>query len=217
MARDYVKKRQTRQQSQAPRRFLIAIASFLCGYLVATVFDFSSLTSWVNKQVQAYKGKDVPLPQQVVAKKQELPKPKFEFYTLLAKDGNSPANRPAPVTPIKMISAQPVPVQTVTNSSSNQQIAPVTESKPVSVKNNINKESYQVQIASFNKRPDAEHLKASLVMQGFDVNITQTSQNNISWFRVVIGPFPSRGEAEKAQINVARSERMKGMIRKVDV
>ncbi|MFC3908521.1 SPOR domain-containing protein [Legionella dresdenensis] len=219
-----MRKRQTRERSNAPKQFLLVVASFLCGYLVASVFDFASLTSWVNKQVQEHSGKQTPQ-QPVVAKKPELPKPKFEFYTLLAKDSKTPvsAYRPAPqaqhqepakVVPPSSAAAIARAPQSAVVTTQQPQKAAVAESKPVPVP--AAKESYMVQVAAFNKRQDAEHLKASLVMQGFDVSIGQISQRNTNWFRVVIGPFHSRADAEKAQITVARSERMKGMIRKMD-
>ena len=79
------------------------------------------------------------------------------------------------------------------------------------------KEAFLIQIAAFNKRQDAEHLKALLVLRGFDVTVSPFIKENINWYRVIVGPLPSRAEAEKAQIAVAKSERMKGMIRKINV
>lgn len=224
MAKDYVRRRESRKRSNAPRQFLLVLASFLGGYLTATVFDFTSLTAWINKQVLAHQNPQQP-EIKPVAKKPEPPKPKFEFYTLLAKDSSVPTvNRPLPATVAK---ANPSTVEPMTNPSaasvSTTNPHPldigVVESKPVTASANPaahGKESYLLQIASFNKRPDAEHLKASLTLHGFDVIISPTAHGNVTWYRVIVGPFNSRSDAEKAQITVAKSERMKGMIRKMD-
>lgn len=225
MAKSYARNRQARPQRHSSGRFVVALASFLCGYLAATVFDIASLTTWVNKNVFNHNNKSTAPATQVVAQQKPLPKPKFEFYTLLSKDNSPPvlANRPVAVAPA------PAPAQVAANApqssvamqtaaqqatqavvvSESRPLAPITKLHPV-------KGSYQIQIASFNRRPDAEHLKASLLMRGFDVSVVPVTQRNMTWFRVIIGPFVSRGEAEKAQSVVARSERMQGMIRKVE-
>lgn len=224
MAKDYIRSRQTRQKSSAPKQFFMVLASFLCGYLTATVFDFTSLTTWVNKNVLNQTKTEPAV--KIVAKQQDLPKPKFEFYTLLSKDNSAPitVNRGAIPPSAKIgvpVTEQPSNSQTastVTQLASQQaasQVATVTESRPVTVAAPANRESYLIQIASFPKRQDAEHVKATLVLKGFDVNIATTMQNKITWYRVIIGPFNSRQDAEKTQLAVARSEHMKGMIRKM--
>lgn len=220
MAKDYSRRRQTRQRSNAPRQFFMVIAAFLCGYLTATVFDFASVMSWLNKNV-LNQNKTAPA-EKIAVKPAELPKPKFEFYTLLSKDNSAPVaiNRSNPAA----LSKNTAPTGTLNSQSTTQlasqraamQAVKVVESKPVSVASNaLAKESYSIQIASFNKRADAEHVKALLVLKGFDVNIVAVPQQKITWYRVIIGPFTSRLDAEKAQIAVAKSERMHGMIRRM--
>ncbi|WP_131781078.1 SPOR domain-containing protein [Legionella gresilensis] len=247
MAKDYVK-RPVRQRRNVPKQLVTLLASFLCGYLTATVFDFTSLSAWVNQHV--LKHKELPAEKIKVAK-QQIVKPKFEFYTLLAKDNTPPAptvNRMA----VASARNQPIP-QLVPNSAmqgaalqgagNTQQAQPqeiIGQRSPINSTTQLpnqhvrqavvsvdnkgsllaarhSREAFLIQIAAFNRRQDAEHLKAALVLRGFDVAISPILKNNVNWYRVVVGPFPSRAEAEKAQIAVARSERMKGMIRKIDV
>ncbi|WP_051131967.1 hypothetical protein [Legionella tunisiensis] len=50
MAKDYGR-RPSRQRSRAPKQVFWVLASFVVGYLAATVFDFTSLTTWINTQV----------------------------------------------------------------------------------------------------------------------------------------------------------------------
>ena len=246
-------------------------ASFLCGYLVANVFDLPSTIAWVNQHWVNYQnaGQDVQLVVDNAASKKpaENPKPKFEFYTLLSKDGNPAAaaarevTLPATVTSpntetssrgVEAVSvesarlaAQAVPaLQAVSeqgveatraaleaqNTASlapaekpSNTVVPVTESRPVSatsdvaVSKQVSKETYMIQVAAVTRRQDAERLKASLTLKGYGVMIISPSETKVNWYRVVIGPFHSRSEAEKAQLNVARSEHIQGVIRKLDV
>lgn len=168
----------------------MVLTSFLSGYLAATVFDFASLSRWVtNNLLTKHAKQQIASPVAKKEKEPELPKPKFEFYTLLAKD-RVPV---APSTPAKVITTQPeTPVQAVES-----------------------KEYYYVQIASFRNRQDAEHLKAELTLKGYDVNVTSTIQQQVSWYRVSVGPFKSRIDAEKIQLALAEHERIKGMLRKL--
>lgn len=220
MAKDYSRKRQTRQRSNAPRQFFMVLIAFLCGYLTATVFDFTSFMVWLNKNVLNHN--NTPPAVKIAVKPAELPKPKFEFYTLLSKDHSVSAaiNRSNPAALSKnTVTTNTLSSQSVTQLASQRaalQAVKVVESKPVLIASNTAvKESYLIQIASFNKRIDAEHVKASLVLKGFDVNIVAVPQQKMTWYRVIIGPFTSRLDAEKAQIAVAKSERMHGMIRRM--
>lgn len=221
MARDYVsRRRQTRQRPNAPKRLVAIISAFLCGYLVATVFDFTSLTTWVNKNFLANKNGG---PVEVRVAHKEAPKPKFEFYTLLSKDSSVPptVNRGMPQTATKPVAPQPgtvtaqvVTPATVIAASHATKAASIPDKKAI-VTAPAGRESYLIQIASFNKRQDAEHLKASLVLRGFNVFVSSIQRQTVIWYRVTIGPFNSRIDAEKAQIVVRQSEHMNGIIRRV--
>lgn len=230
MAKDYGKRRPIRQKSNAPKQFFWILASFLAGYLTATVFDFTSLSTWVNANILAKRHETKPQTQAQVAAKEkepELPKPKFEFYTLLAKGGNAPVVVPSP-KPIASVPPKPVsqpavavgnaavvPTKQETASTRSPATVAVTESKPVTPANS-SKDSYQIQIASFKRKLDADQMKAGLTLKGFDVSVVAVSQAQGTWFRVIVGPFGSRTAAEKAQLSLAQSERVKGMIRKME-
>lgn len=224
MSKTYARNRPTRQTHQSSGRFVVGFAAFLFGYLAASVFDIASLTAWVNKNVVNRGAATAPV--SVAAKPVEAPKPKFEFYTLLSRDNHAtgPGARhvAAPKAAIPVASTTPAAATTPapTNSAVQAvarqatQVVAVAESKPVAVADKT-KGSWQIQVASFNRREDAEQVKASLVMRGFDVGVVPVTQRNMTWYRVIIGPFVSRDDAAKAQAVVARSERMQGMIRHV--
>ena len=230
MSRPYNRNRQPRQKSPGSRQFIVAFAAFLAGYLVSNVFDVSSLGWWINKQLVTHqKGEAKP---EVIktAKPKELPKPKFEFYTLLSKDSSAPAAENHTVNPSALPKEKEEANLARAAATVVQHSAPVTESKPVvDIKSVVaNKpiiqptvrtpshEGYLVQVASFNRVQDAEHLKASLTLQGFDVNLTSTAQNNITWYRVNLGPYASREEALKAQAMMSRGGRVRGIVRKIE-
>ena len=270
MAKDeYKRQKNAKQHGGAIRHVVGLFASFLCGYLVANVVDLPSAITWVNQHWANYQTADQRVPAAVTAasvKQAEIPKPKFEFYTLLSKDNNAPvaairevaqpapqlaAALPANVNPSSVQSAQsgasaaqqqPV-VQTDSQRGNPPQISfevhtandgavpvtnakasvPVAESQPVAPVSEsptpklVKKEAYLIQIAAVTRRGHAERLKASLTLKGYGVMIISPTDTKSNWFRVVIGPFHSRPEAEKAQLNVARTEHIQGMIRKIDV
>ena len=287
MARDdYKRQKHAKQQGGVIRHVIGLFSAFLCGYLVATVFDLPSFVAWVNQQWADAQGIDsqaqVAAAKTTPVKPAELPKPKFEFYTLLSKDNvpvtntrettaavaaasqaqattpaaqiaaglsaaanpnaaaqsgqSETAQKPAVAnssnsSPEKLAPSTSPNTATVAQSTHNPASVPVTESKPVATSASTNqtaqssgsklagKETYMIQVAAVTRRQDAERLRASLTLKGYGVMIISPTQSQakVNWFRVVIGPFHSRSDAEKAQLNVARTEHIQGMIRKVDV
>ena len=79
----------------------------------------------------------------------------------------------------------------------------------------VKKKSYLIQVAAYNKRQDAERLKAMLVLTGFSATISTTQRQTVTWYRVTVGPYNSRLDAEKAQKLVMQGEHMKGIIREI--
>lgn len=227
MARQYGNKRSSRQRGSAPHQFLVVIVTFLLGYLTASVFDVGTISHWMNTQVLAHQQvKQKP----VKAEKQQAqvpPKPKFEFYTLLANEkaaGSTTQSNATnhPVRPSATVSAtQAASTAAVTTAavhpaikqpSNLQQKGPakVVEAKPLP-QAQVSKGSYLVQVASFKARQDAEHMKGMLILKGFNVNVVPVQARG-SWFRVVVGPYSNRALAQKAQETLARNERLRGMV-----
>lgn len=214
MAKDYGR-RTVRQKSNISSQLLLALTCFLLGYLTAAIFDVSSLSHWLTHTFV----KNIPLepqsPKVVKAKELPKPKPKFEFYTLLSKD-NAPKpviTQPAAKTSVLAGQEIKLPVKSIQPAAVTS-IAPVLaldEHKTARVETG----KYFIQAAAFNRPQEAEKLKASLVLHGFDAHINSTVQRNITWYRVMIGPFSSQQGAEKAQLETARSDHVKGIIRRM--
>jgi len=162
--------------------------SFVCGYMLAWFYSPELLTTWFQTHVS--QGSSVEASGVDVA---ELPKPKFEFYTLLTQDKTKPRDVTLPLvtTPPKAAVAPAV-------------VEAENQTKP-----------YILQLASFQRREDAEHMLAGLVMRGFEANINTTTQQGAAWHRVVMGPFASRLQAEKVQGTIAKSEHISGIVRRI--
>ncbi|MDH5388352.1 MAG: SPOR domain-containing protein [Gammaproteobacteria bacterium] len=62
------------------------------------------------------------------------------------------------------------------------------KSRPISASPEDNKQ-YVLQAGSFKNKSDAEKLKASLALLGFEAHIQSVTVNSIPWHRVRIGPY----------------------------
>jgi len=227
MARDYGNKRPARRSSGAPQQFLVIVVTFVFGYLTASVFDINTVSHWLNTQVLAGHEQN-PNPVKSESQHSQIPpKPKFEFYTLLANEKNAGVQANANPTTTHAVT-RPVSATATTSAQVNNStaVAAVSSVKAVTTNNTqtvkvadakavtstaANK-PYMVQVAAFKARPDAEHMKGMLILKGFDVNVVQISNPQGNWFRVVTGPYANRTLAQKAQVNLARNEHLRGMI-----
>lgn len=233
MARDYGTKRSTHHRRSAPHQLLVIAVTFLLGYLTATFWDPQTISTWMNTQVLANHEKPQVAAKSEPQRAQVPPKPKFEFYTLLANEkgasqpeaSNSNAARPTTAT-VTSTPAKPTPVSNGTaaiTAAANTSVKPktpgttqtasvkVAEGKPLTAAQS-GKGSFLVQVAAFKARQDAEHLKGLLILKGFDVRVVPVTNAQGNWFRVVVGPYANRVLAQKAQITLAKNERLRGMV-----
>ncbi|GGW82878.1 SPOR domain-containing protein [Alteromonas halophila] len=58
---------------------------------------------------------------------------------------------------------------------------------------------YLMQCASFRTRAQAEEMKAKIAFQGLEAQIRPSSGDNGEWFRVILGPFDAKRDAERAK------------------
>ena len=216
MAKEYTRRREhsrrEHSKSGAMSRFLSLLVCFVMGYLLGSLWNVYQLTQWVQSKMSPEKP-----PVKAIAKRAPPPKPTFEFYTLLSQDkthastlhqAEVASTASSPVISHKSI--KEASVATITNKTA----LAIKTAQPV--KEPVNsKEAYAIQIAAFNKREDAEALKGTLVLRGFDVMISPIMQKNMTWFRVMLGPYGSLSLAQKTQVAILRNEHMKGMIRKI--
>ena len=58
---------------------------------------------------------------------------------------------------------------------------------------------YLIQVGSFKQLADAEALRAGLILDGHEAQTTEvTLADHAHWFRVLVGPFPTRRETQRA-------------------
>ena len=225
MAKDYGKKKSSHPSSSFSKQLLLVTVCLLVGYLSAEVFDFSSLSKWVNTQLVSHQ--TVPVPKKTDPQQAQLPKPKFEFYTLLASERPGEGEQAAKIAPVPSSTIPKVPVVVPTGtmnlatSEHPSSVPPIVPANGVSAKQVLvpvvnTKGAYLVQVAAFKSQQEAERMRALLVLKGFTVNIAMINQKKTNWYRVTLGPYVSRAEAQKAQAAVAHSEHIVGMVRKMD-
>lgn len=212
MSRDYGRSKSTRRSGSGSRQFLQVMMAFITGYLVASVFDFASLTHWINNRLLTQQTSDNTQKKLSTVQEAALPKPKFEFYTLLANGQPAavsvqPHNKPR-VQMQQAAVAAATPMKTPATTS--VIAAAQTDAKTITV----NRESWVIQVGSFKTMPEAERMKAALILKGYTVQVVSVSQQQGNWFRVLIGPYSSQNEVQQAQVAFSKNERVVGMIRK---
>lgn len=204
---------------------MLVCVSFFSGYLAASYLDIGRLGNWLSSLAPA-SSQLVPTPQMA----SHAQKPKLEFYTLLTANHGAVAVPPPPApvvatrtpAPAVVAKAPPVAAQTTVATQraapSNTSLIRGTKSDAQSVapKATVAKFGYAIQVAALRTQQDAERMKASLLLRGFRVNVSPVASNGGTWYRVMVGPFTSRAQAEETQSVLVRRERMNGMIRKMD-
>ena len=85
--------------------------------------------------------------------------------------------------------------------------------KPLSEKSRTPSLSYSIQIASFRGMNEAAHLKTKMAMKGYKLNIVSVNQQDLRWYRVMLGPFSSLTQARQVQKDFAMREHINGLIR----
>lgn len=220
MARDYGSRRKSR--SSAPQQLLVVILTFLLGYFAASIADIKTIATWVGEQVASHNEQMQPIDKSRTQTVQAPQKPKFEFYTLLTDEKgnrtNAVSTKTAPATKNLQSATVTLPGSSAIAQAANNAAKPavvagakVTEAKPERL-NAPAKGIFLVQVAAFKERRDAEHMKGSLILKGFDVNVVAVSKPQGNWYRVVVGPYPNKMSAQKAQMNLAKTERLHGMV-----
>lgn len=121
--------------------------------------------------------------------------PRFEFYTLLPESS--------------------VPMPDESGHKSGQQEGLHNDEVNNSPDLSVSDKQYILQIASLSHREEAEKLKQQLFSQGFDAYIEQFNDENVTWYRVRWGPFPSLQAAEHALNELSASNIDNVMLQRV--
>lgn len=216
MPRDYAsqthKKAKSRNQRSSKRGYSSSKAAKRPNRLrmvmaAGAALAIAACLLWITSQKQQNKAK--PPVAKSVTQKAPAPvaQPKFDFYTLLPKkdshaNGTASAPLQAPQVPAKTKPANPATADTV-----KAPVSDLTSDAHEQDTTNLDAHAqdpsrFRVQVASFRSLDDANHLKAELILEGFDVLITKVNKDAQDWHRVNIGPFSSLQAAQQAQASL---------------
>ncbi len=188
-------KKRTSQRPSSPSAssgVLAILLSFFIGYAVAHVFDINFVSRQIAHLIND-KPKKIQQAQVQVQANPTLPKPKFEYYSLLQKEGQP--NRKG---------SHPNQKQSTIEVTQANPLMPIAEKQHI----------YTLQLASYFKKEDAERMKAELILEGHRASIEEYKTANRIVYRLMIGPFKRKTEAEKEQVDLARQLNVMGMIRR---
>jgi cell division protein FtsN len=225
MKRNYPSHTAKRSRSSNRGQFMLVCMAFATGYLSSGVFNISQLGQWLDQSLIHIGGHAKPVTSMVEAKK-DAPishQPKLEFYTVLTKEDKHvipvTATVKEPEPQVSTPEAKPVEA-TKPELAMAEKPVEVATAKPVeappAAKPEVKKGNYFVQLASFRYYAQAEKFKAKLILKGFDVKISAIRQGTMQWYRVMLGPYSSISEAQKAKVIFQAKEHAPGMIRQMD-
>jgi len=103
----------------------------------------------------------------------DIPKPRFEFYTMLPKQTMEIEEDVETVEPATDVSKPPTP-----------SAAP---------------QPYFLQAGSFRQQDDAERRRAELLLLGLSPKVEESTSDSGNWFRVSLGPYESQDAVAKAR------------------
>lgn len=172
----------------------VIMLSFALGYLSSAVYDFSKLKNFLENSLLEHFSKQTKLVK--IEKKAEiLPKPKFEFYTILTKGEDDVAHFALQEQDIQPIS-----------SSNKILVSKIPTFKTLWTdpdKNHSHDSRYLLQVAAFPRLEDARKVQAELVAKHFKANIVEVTIKNILWYRIILGPFKAKEDVETARQAIA--------------
>lgn len=228
MKRNYQFQTTKSGKSHNKGQVLLVLMAFATGYLSSTIISMNQLESWLNESLGGF-SYSKPAKKIVQAKNEDVSRtPKLEFYTVLTKVDKHvlppPVDKPkvevASVDQNNKIAAAEQSLELVNKGSEQKDAA--MEMKNQASKINLAqssapaKNAYVVQLASFRYYAQAEKFKAKLILKGFDVKISAIRQGTMQWYRVMLGPYASLTEAQKAKLIFQAKEHAPGMVRQMD-
>jgi len=219
MEKQYQRREKNSSNGGISRNLLPVLLAFFSGYLISAYVDIGKLAAWLNIHTPPSMLASVPQ----FAQRSSVPKPKLEFYTLLTSNNNPTGSKIAVPPPASAI-PQPQPVVAATTKPNSAPVVATTLAttakavKPVKAPQAlVTNGTYTIQVAAFRAESDADHMKASLIMKGFDANVSVVASQGVTWYRVRVGRFKSHEQAVQTQMQLSQQGRVKGMIQKVDV
>lgn len=123
----------------------------------------------------------------------------FEFYSMLPQQevvAPVNGNKTTTATPPPVPPAPPAPAATAATAP-----APAT---PAATTPAAGSGRYLLQAGSFRTRPEADRRRGELLLSGHNVSVQEgKTANGDTWFRVMVGPFTSDTDMQKARQQLA--------------
>lgn len=143
---------------------------------------------------------------------------RFDFYTILPNMSVEHTEEAAiDPQPTRTIPARELPPQNAAPVQARRTPPPQPSHTPQTQAATLH-EKYIIQVASFRSHAQAESLKASLALKGFESNIQPiTMSNQQVWYRVYLGPFVDRGDAKTVQSKLESKQKLNSFVLKINV
>lgn len=140
-------------------------------------------------------------PKRPTAKDQPV-KPKYDFYTLLPEsEVILPPEAPKPEPPKPVTPEEAAKIDTArAEAALNGQVPPPP---PLVAKAPVTQ--FFLQAGSFRKQPEAEKVRAQIILLGQDVRVENVTVRDEDWYRVLVGPFANRQQLGQAQKTLSAS------------
>jgi cell division protein FtsN len=127
--------------------------------------------------------------------------------------GSAPTATTAPPPPARAASTVAEPARPARDpaailSGKEVAVAPAQSAKP-----GIDPFVYFVQVGAFSKPEDAEQQRARLAMQGYTAKVTEREQSGRTMYRVRLGPYQLRDEAESTQVKLQTGGETAALVR----
>jgi len=172
MPADYKSRGHVREKKPLPG-FVWLLAGLAIGLFVALLVYLDAqpkTTGSFSSAVQNELNKIKPQPKPRADKKTTAARqePKFNFYTIL------------PELEVLIPDSETRP--------------PENKSKPGITREITSGKQYILQAGSFRKQDDADKLKASLALLGFEASVQHVTINHEDWHRVRLGPYANTGD-----------------------
>lgn len=132
-------------------------------------------------------------------------KPKYDFYTLLPEsEVILPPEAPKPeapqtpaATPEEAAKLDAARAEAALNGQVPPPPPPTVAKAPVT--------QFFLQAGSFRQKPEAEKVRAQIILLGQDVRVENVTVRDEVWYRVLVGPYLDREQLGKAQKTLSAS------------
>jgi len=124
----------------------------------------------------------------------------------------TPASGPAAPPKAPTVAEPPKPARDPAAILSGQEPPPIAIA-PRSTKPGVDPFIYFVQVGAFSKPEDAEQQRAKLAMLGYVAKVTEREQSGRTMYRVRLGPYQGRDEAESAQAKLQSGGETAALVR----